>query len=62
MVHRLLTQYTQEETDWVKKYPTDRHVPKVGRDGDLQFSVFNNTVQSLVCKANPFLPSLSRGH
>uniref|UniRef100_H3C760 Knl1 C-terminal RWD domain-containing protein n=1 Tax=Tetraodon nigroviridis TaxID=99883 RepID=H3C760_TETNG len=29
MVHRLLSQYTQGEPDWVKTYPTDRHVPKL---------------------------------
>lgn len=61
MVHRLLSQYTQGEPDWVKKYPTDSHVPKVGMDEDLQFSVFNNKVQPWVCKANPFLTSVSKG-
>lgn len=61
MVHRLLAQYTQEEPDWVKKYPTGRHVPTVGRDGDLQFCAVNNKVPSWVCKANPFLTSVSKG-
>lgn len=61
MVHRLLSQYTQGEPDWVKKYPTDRHVPKVGGDGNLLFCVSNNWVRSWVCKAKLFLTPVSKG-
>ncbi|XP_033504979.2 uncharacterized protein knl1 [Epinephelus lanceolatus] len=32
LVHKLLTQYIEGETDWVEKYPTSRHVPKLMHD------------------------------
>lgn len=33
LVHRLLSQYFEGKTDWVKKYPTSRCVPTVGVTG-----------------------------
>ena len=29
LVHKLLSQYVEGNTDWVEKYPTSRHVPTV---------------------------------
>ncbi|XP_056872223.1 uncharacterized protein knl1 isoform X1 [Takifugu flavidus] len=35
IVHQLLSQYVQAEPDWVKKYPTGGHVPKLLHDVSL---------------------------
>ncbi|XP_026197742.1 kinetochore scaffold 1 isoform X2 [Anabas testudineus] len=37
-VHKLLSQYIEEESAWVKKYPTSRHVPKLLHDVGLVVS------------------------
>ncbi|XP_034756666.1 kinetochore scaffold 1 [Etheostoma cragini] len=38
LVHRLLSQYIEGHTDWVEKYPTSRHVPKLLHDVSLVVS------------------------
>ncbi|XP_029281413.1 kinetochore scaffold 1 [Cottoperca gobio] len=38
LVHKLLSQYIEGETDWVEKYPTSRHVPKLLHDVSLVVS------------------------
>lgn len=38
LVHKLLSQYIEGETDWVEKYPTSRHVPKLLHDVGLVVS------------------------
>ncbi|XP_074541813.1 uncharacterized protein knl1 isoform X2 [Halichoeres trimaculatus] len=38
LVHKLLSQYVDGETSWVKKYPTSRHVPKLLHDVSLVVS------------------------
>ncbi|KAK2855968.1 hypothetical protein Q5P01_004703 [Channa striata] len=38
LVHKLLSPYFEEESDWVEKYPTSRHVPKLLHDVGLVVS------------------------
>ncbi|XP_026174572.1 uncharacterized protein knl1 [Mastacembelus armatus] len=38
LVHKLLSKYTEEESDWVGKYSTGRHVPKLLHDVGLVVS------------------------
>ncbi|XP_041660406.1 kinetochore scaffold 1 isoform X3 [Cheilinus undulatus] len=38
LVHKLVSQYISEETSWVEKYPTSRHVPKLLHDVSLVVS------------------------
>ncbi|XP_059212452.1 uncharacterized protein knl1 [Centropristis striata] len=38
LVHKLLSQYIEGETDWVEKYPTSRHVPALLHDVSLVVS------------------------
>ncbi|XP_035851233.1 kinetochore scaffold 1 isoform X4 [Sander lucioperca] len=38
LVHKLLSQYIEGETDWVEKYPTSRHVPQLLHDVSLVVS------------------------
>ena len=45
LVHKLVTQYIQGESAWVEKYPTRRHVPKVGVNKD-EFQVWLKLTRS----------------
>ncbi|XP_067337500.1 kinetochore scaffold 1 isoform X2 [Channa argus] len=38
LVHKLLSQYIEEGSEWVEKYPTSRHVPKLLHDVGLVVS------------------------
>ncbi|KAK5852707.1 hypothetical protein PBY51_006554 [Eleginops maclovinus] len=38
LVHKLLSQYAEEQSDWVEKYPTSRHVPTLLHDVSLVVS------------------------
>ncbi|XP_054474626.1 uncharacterized protein knl1 [Anoplopoma fimbria] len=38
LVHKLLSEYFERESDWVEKYPTSRHVPKLLHDVSLAVS------------------------
>ncbi|XP_056151050.1 kinetochore scaffold 1 [Lampris incognitus] len=38
LVHKLLSQYTEGETAWVKKYPTSKYIPKLLHDVGLVVS------------------------
>ncbi|XP_031717532.1 kinetochore scaffold 1 isoform X2 [Anarrhichthys ocellatus] len=38
LVHKLLSEYVEGERDWVEKYPTNRHVPKLLHDVGLVVS------------------------